>query len=227
VREALPNHILEVFGSERTGIALATSDIDFRLLSHEDVALSSAGLPPPPQSRKHLLDQLYKLYRKRLQRNKNYVLPMLRHARYPLISFQDRASGIDCQIVLSNDTSRSREYMQQYMQEYPYLRQVYTVVKTTFDVRGLSDVFRGGFGSYSIFMMLVASLKHHPNPRQDAAGALRNFFFFWGQFETSLEGISIDPPVKFNKSEELVMSEKAKAQLEVRSYAWPCTRSFN
>jgi non-canonical poly(A) RNA polymerase PAPD5/7 len=216
VREVLPDHVLEVFGSERTGIALATSDIDLRLMSRQDLVDGSGKMPPSKEERRSLLNGLHKLHRSKFQGNRSYLLPTVRHARYPLISLQDRASGLDVQIVLSNDTSLSREYMQQYMQEYPYLRSVYSVIKTMFDARGLSDVFRGGFGSYSLFMMLVASLKHMPSKRNDATGALLNFLHFWGTFDTTKQGVSIEPPILFDKSEELVMRDKVKAQFQVR-----------
>jgi non-canonical poly(A) RNA polymerase PAPD5/7 len=216
VRKVLPDHILEVFGSERTGVALATSDIDLRLMRSEDLVDSAGKMPPSRAERNILINGLHKLYRRNFTNNPEYLLPVLRNARYPLISVQHRASGLDLQIVLANDTSLSREYMQQYMQEYPYLRQVYSVVKTMFDVRGLSDVFRGGLGSYSIFMMIVASLKHAPSQSKEAAGALHNFLRFWGQLDTTEKGVSIDPPTLFSKGEELVMRDKVKAQIAVR-----------
>ncbi|KAF2687926.1 hypothetical protein K458DRAFT_332404 [Lentithecium fluviatile CBS 122367] len=213
VREALPSHILEVFGSERTGIALATSDIDLRLMRHEDLVDGRGKMPPDGEERRLLLKDLQTLHRKKFYGNRAYLMPVMRHARYPLISLQDRASGIDVQIVLSNDTSLSRELMQQYMQEFPFLRQLYSVVKTIFDARGLSDVFRGGFGSYTIFMMVVASLKHKPHKRNDAMGALLNFLRFWGHFDTTKQGVSIEPPILFDKSEVLVMTDTAKQHI--------------
>ena len=194
VLEVLPKHVLEVFGSERTGIALATSDIDFRLIRRSKlVNPAEAKLPPTPRQRSQAINELRQLYWNNLKMHQAYLLPALRHARYPLISLQDRQSGLDVQIVLSNDTSISRVIMQDYMEQYPYLRQLYYVVKTMFDVRGLSDVFRGGFGSYSLFMMVVASIRHNPHPRNDAAGALMNFLKFWCDFDTSKHGISLDP----------------------------------
>ena len=111
--------------------------------------------------------------------------------------------------------------MRDYMVEYPYLRQLYYVVKTIFDVRGLSDVFRGGFGSYSIFMMIVASLRHSPHPRNDAAGGLINFFKFWSSYDTKTKGISIEPTYLFDKASEPVMGDKIKSKIEVRSLTKP------
>lgn len=144
----------------------------------------------------------------------------MRWARYPLISLQDRASGLDIQIVLSNDTALSRQFMQRYMEEYSYLAQLYSVIKATLDVRGLSDVFRGGIGSYSLFMMIVASLKHHPHPRNDAAGALVYFLRFWGSFKADVHGLSIEPP-EFLAKTNPIMSGQALGHIEVRRRPTP------
>ena len=127
----------------------------------------------------------------------------------------DRQSGLDVQIVLANDTSASRAIMKGYMEEYPQLRQIYYVVKTTFDVRGLSDVFRGGFGSYSLFMMVVASLRHKPHARNDAAGGLLNFLKFWAEFDTREQGVSIEPVCFYNKISEAVLPDTIRQKLAV------------
>lgn len=218
VRTTLPDHVLEVFGSERTGLALPTSDIDLRLFMKGKVENPRlAKFPPIPRVRAEGVKSLHRLFVGNLSKHKAYLLRLLRQARYPLILLQDRQSGLEIQIVLSNDTSLSREIMKGYMEDYPYLRQLYFVVKTIFDVRGLSDVFRGGFGSYPIFMMLVASIKHMPHPRNDAAGALVNFLKFYRSFNTKKQGISIEPPYIFDKMKEFVMSHKENVKLKVRT----------
>ncbi|KAH7081710.1 hypothetical protein BKA63DRAFT_404886 [Paraphoma chrysanthemicola] len=215
VRDTLPDHVLEVFGSERTGLAMATSDIDFRLLELSQLEAQGLSKTPPSHTDRYAaIKSLQKLYNRNLSRHNAYLLAQLRYARYPLISLQDQKSRLDVQIVLSNDTTLSRDMMKGYMEEYPYLRQLFFVVKTMFDVRGLSDVFRGGFGSYSLFMMLVASIKHNPHPRKDAAGALINFLKFYRNFDTTKNGISIEPPILFDKKKEPVLSDKVKAKLE-------------
>lgn len=213
--EVFPDKVLEVFGSERTGLAFATSDIDLRLMSSYTLEERPSNvLPPSKPERRALVDSLYLLRRRTFFKKQGYLMPTIRHARYPLLTVQHQPTGLDIQIVCANDTSLSRSLMQQYMQEYPYLRQVYFVVKTLFDERGLSDVFRGGFGSYSIFMMLVASIRHLPHKRNDAAGALLNFIRFWSEFDTTTHGVSIEPPVLFDKYKEPVMTAAVKAQLE-------------
>lgn len=220
VNEAVTKRIsrvkLEVFGSQRTGIALALSDVDFRLLSsskREDPAL--AKMPPSPPQRKKGQVLLARLYNT-LKKHETFKLVFLRHARYPLISLQDSESGLEAQIVLSNDTSESRSIMQSYMEKYPYLQSLFTVVKTTFDIRGLSDVFYGGFGSYTLFMMIVASIKHNPHPRNDAAGSLLNFLDFWGNFDTTKYVVSIEPVALLDKATVSVMTDTARSNIEVQ-----------
>jgi non-canonical poly(A) RNA polymerase PAPD5/7 len=216
VRKWLPTYSVEVFGSERTGVAMPLSDIDFRLLSKSDVLdPAQAKFPPSVQERRVGIKTLQKLYKQGLCKDKAYLLPSLRQARYPLVTAQDRQSGLDIQIVLANDTSISRVIMQDYMEEIPYLRELYWVVKTIFDVRGLSDVFRGGFGSYSLFMMVVASIKHAPKSPKDSARALVHFLDFWGKFDTTKQGVSIEPAFFFDKAKHPVLTDTQRAKLEV------------
>jgi non-canonical poly(A) RNA polymerase PAPD5/7 len=213
VQNILPGYALEVFGSQRTGLAFAASDVDLRLVPvHVLTDAALAKMPPSSTERSGRFVDLRALFKAlRRRHGKDYLLPVLRWARYPLISLHDRASGL----VLSNDTSVSREYMQRYMREYPYLPRLYSTLKASLDVRGLSDVFRGGIGSYSLFMMIVASLKHKPHPRNDAAGALIHFLDFWVHLKAELHGVSIDPPKLFSKSEQVVMHRKALAHVAV------------
>lgn len=229
VRELFPDYTLEVFGSERTGLAFATSDIDLRLVQREALRGEPSDLPPALPERKEMLDVIHSLHRALKDNSSianNYRSPVLRHARYPLVEVQDRYSGLDIQIVSSNDSAKSREYIQRYMVEYPYIRQVYAVVKTLFDQRKLSDVFLGGFGSYPIFMMIVASLQSKANQRKDAAGALVNFLYYWAYFKTRDCGVSVSPPEYFDKKLYPVLSDTARAKIAVSSFNSSHTRGY-
>ncbi|KAG9190404.1 non-canonical poly(A) RNA polymerase PAPD5/7 [Alternaria panax] len=215
LRKWIPEYKVEVFGSERTGIGMPLSDIDFRLVPEsEALDPAQARLPPSPEQRIENIKILRSLYNRSFRRDWAYLLSVVRHARYPLISAQDRLSGLDVQIVLANDTSISRVIMHGYMDEIPYLRELYWVVKTVFDIRGLSDVFRGGLGSYSLFMMVVASIKHAPEPPKDSAQALLNFLYFWGNFDTTKQGVSIEPAYLYDKVEHPVLTDTQRAKLK-------------
>lgn len=217
IQRSLKGYDVEVFGSERNGIAFATSDIDFRLMQPSQMPDPAVDrLPPTRQERVQRLRKLQSLFNRTIKWHPEYFLPAFRYARYPLISAQHKSSGLDIQIVLSNDTSLSNAMIQNYMDEIPYLRKLYYVVKNILDIRGLTDVYRGGIGSYSIFMMLVASIKHMPHERQDAAGALLNFLKFYSTFDTRKHGISIEPVALFDKSKHPVVSKAIAAKLQVR-----------
>lgn len=220
------SYTTEIFGSARTGLEQATSDIDIRLMLRDRTGENRKL--PKQNERRILKEALTRLFARGIVNQQKYTSAKLRHARYPLITMQHKMSGLEVQIVLANDTSHARSIMQKYMDEYPYIRQVFSVLKAMLDVRGLSDVYTGGIGSYPLFMMLVASLRHSPLPQgqEDAAAfALLNFLRFWGDFDTS-KGISIEPVELFDKSERLVMPETVRKAIEVTPTAFqpPHTR---
>ncbi|ORY13238.1 hypothetical protein BCR34DRAFT_481184 [Clohesyomyces aquaticus] len=217
VRRRLPDVELEIFGSERTGLAFATSDLDLRLMHKKDADSSGQDSvkPPSPHERKSLLEDLTKLY---YELKPAYAVCDLRYARYPLIDLWDIKSGLEAQIVLSNDTSLSRKYIHKYIDEYPHIPKIYSVVKCLFDIRGLSDVYNGGIGAYSIFMMIVAALRHNPPAKPHPAHGLWSFLEFWRDVDYS-KGISIEPVEFFDKKSQPVMTEKVKAQQEGKGTA--------
>lgn len=213
----LPDHFLELFGSQRTGLAFATSDLDLRLVvskRFEDHRLKKT-VPPEPEQ-KEGLQYLTFLLHNNLKHQKQYHNRQILHARYPLISLRHHPSGLDIQIVLANDTSLSRGFIKTYLEQYPYLHELFFVVKAMLKGRGLTQVFNGGFGSYTIFMMIVASIKLHPHSRNDSAGALLNFLELYGDPKITGKGIAIEPaPRTFDKEEEPVMTVKVKTAVEV------------
>jgi non-canonical poly(A) RNA polymerase PAPD5/7 len=166
VRKIAHHYNVEVFGSSRNGLGLASSDIDLRLYQNWDTVTEQetwmpedpAILPPKWKTRKDNYGALYGLQHA-FQNHPDYILCNIRHARYPLLHMQHKPSGIDVQIVCSNDTSKQRARIAKYLQEQPHLFDLYAVLKTLLDIRGLTDVFRGGLGSYNILIMIVMALE--------------------------------------------------------------------
>jgi non-canonical poly(A) RNA polymerase PAPD5/7 len=205
---------VEVFGSERTGLALATSDIDFRIFPQEnELEESTDKMKAPPFKIRRIMTARLRNLLPALQSSGDFMLCSLRHARYPLLSLQHRQSGIDLQIVAANDTQLSINTMIKYLEMYPGLREVYSVIKIMLDIRGLTDVYRGGLGSYSVFNMVLAAFRLSSSPSKDLARQLMFCLSFWATFDTYKHGISIEPAEIFPKGTREVISAHAKAKL--------------
>jgi non-canonical poly(A) RNA polymerase PAPD5/7 len=205
---------LDIMGSERSGLALATSDIDLRLTA-PPIRGSKLEKAPRYVVRKALGRALVRID-SQLRFNAAYMLVSMRWARYPLISLQHLKSRLDLQVVAANDTVVSQSYIKKYLEENPGLRELFTLIKVTFDARGLSDVFRGGLGSYSLFMMIVASMKIGPQGQTgNLAQQLLSFLSFWSKFDTYSMGISLDPVAEtFAKSSRTIITKKQQEELD-------------
>ncbi|EME42275.1 hypothetical protein DOTSEDRAFT_97909, partial [Dothistroma septosporum NZE10] len=183
----------ELFGSEKTGLALPISDIDVRLW---DIS----GRPAARMSNR--MDVLYRA----ILKSDKYIVPTLRNSgSYPIINCQHRESGIDIQIVASNDTTRQQEVMTQYLSAIPYLRPLFYVVRTMFAMRGLLEVYTGGLGSYGSFVLLLAALNRTLGDRHQrshsAAVQLRRFLHFYSEavIDPRKHGVAVFPHSRFLK----------------------------
>ncbi|KAI9702652.1 MAG: hypothetical protein M1820_006158 [Bogoriella megaspora] len=205
---------LVLFGSLKTSIGTITSDLDFRLDSAREGEHGPLNTRPSPQSSR--VKFLRRMYLHLAKKGKDFILPVFRYARYPLITMQHLESGIDVQIVVSNAPDSS-QWIRESRHDYPALRPVYFVVKALLETRGLTDVFRGGLGGYSIFGMVAASFKLHPEiATNDAARHLLAFLRFYSDFDTSKYGIDFTTPEIFPKApagervKTMLMSRKAE-----------------
>jgi non-canonical poly(A) RNA polymerase PAPD5/7 len=201
IQQAIKDVLTEPMGSYRSGMAMTTSDLDIRLYSAPEEDGTDGTQAPRHKVRKGLNNKLNQLcHLLRGKRDQEYRLIQFRHARYPLVTAQHAPSGLDIQIVASNDTSEQREIMKRYLDEEPDLFPLYTVIKTMLDVRGLCDVYRGGLGSYSLFMMIVASLKlHEKSPTKSIGDKLLDFLRFYETFDLYKDAIAVEPCMKFKK----------------------------
>jgi non-canonical poly(A) RNA polymerase PAPD5/7 len=197
IKAVLPDHSTEVFGSQRTGLALATSDIDIRLFEEGTVRTRGTrpNAAPRYEVRKQLEMHLTQLHL-RLNLHPDYVLIQRRYARYPLISLQHKDSGFDIQIVCSNDTTHSRELTRGLLKEDPDLHALYVVFKVMFDIRGLTDVYRGGAGSYTLFTMIVAAIENRREfIRQPSLGAkFMEILDFYIKFNSYKHALAVKTP---------------------------------
>ncbi|KAL1640131.1 hypothetical protein SLS58_007245 [Diplodia intermedia] len=199
---------LEIFGSQRTGLATATSDIDFRIYNPEVEKESDAKKAPKYRRRNEYtstLQQVFPFYEK----DENFMLVFLRHARYPLISMQHAPTSVDVQLVSSNDTAHAREVAAKYMEELPAIRTLYMLFRHMLEIRGLCDVFRGGIASYSIFYMIAAGMKlGPPAAHDDPATQLLAVLDFYSDFDATSNWISLAPLAIWPKVENKPVQSK-------------------
>jgi non-canonical poly(A) RNA polymerase PAPD5/7 len=197
---------IEPFGSSRTGLGLACSDVDLRLFKTQNTEDESENwlpqdtmpLPPSWLIRKETHDSL-RILRKTFGQHLDYRLCDIRYARYPLLHMQHVPSGIVVQIVCANDTAAQRTWIEKALRNRPHIADLYAVLKTTLDTRGLTDVYQGGIGSYAIFVMIVAALEklrgeqYKPksfinlkdqNIHEQLGRDLRDILRFWGHLDT-------------------------------------------
>ncbi|OJD37072.1 pap 25a-associated [Diplodia corticola] len=199
---------LEVFGSERTGLATATSDIDLRVYN-PDVQKESIAMKAPRYHRRkeftYTLERAFSFY----DRDQSFMLVFFRYARYPLISMQHAPTSIDVQLVSSNDTAHARAVAAKYMEELPALRSLYMVFRRMLEIRGLCEVYLGGMNSYSIFYMIAAGMKlGSPAAHDDPAAQLLAVLDFYSNFDATKNWISLEPPEILPKIEKKTTQSK-------------------
>jgi non-canonical poly(A) RNA polymerase PAPD5/7 len=221
IKHILPRLSTEVFGSQRTGLALSTSDIDIRLFD-EDTRWAKGTRPsavPRDEVRTQLNEYLDSIMA-HLLKHPDFVLIQKRHARYPLLTLQHRESGFDIQVVCSNDTSQSRDITQTFLKEEPDLHAIFAVLKVMLDIRGLNDVYRGGAGSYTLFMMIALSFRHRQDYMRGASlgDKFKDILNFYEVFKTYSHALalktseleSIWPKLPLAKARAKEQQERAK-----------------
>lgn len=201
-RESLPDNPIKVIGSQRTGLATSLSDLDFRLsLPEFEKPVGERGPSGTRlQAQKASLGKLRKLIQD-LSASRDYEDVVLRQGRVPIISAVHRATQLTVQIQALSESSASREYVLNYLAEFPTLHPLYTLIKTMLEIRNLRDVHVGGLGAYSTFMLVVAALKQSQGTiaRDDIGGQLLSCLKFYSETDLYHHGISIEPPGLFRK----------------------------
>lgn len=184
----------EIQGSQQTKLVMPQSDIDIRLCwVHKEDEWSP-----------HSMTKTIKHIGYHLRRSPSFTDVEVREAAYPIVTAIHEATGIEVQIVSAPSTQRQQEATARYLEELPHLRQVYCVVKTALQMRGLIDVHTGGTGAYGLFMMLVAALKQpSPIPPLTPADYLTTFLDFYSTLDTTTHGVTLTPPSLFPKHDPL------------------------
>ena len=171
------------FGSTRTGLTMPYSDVDI-------------GVFHVGNTRDNLEQYMERLYQS-LVKGKDHMLVVHRPPPNAIITAQHKATGIDVQVIAKGAPGKQTRFTTTHVKMIPNFRELYTVVRTAFGIRGLVDPFIGGISAYGTSMMLAAALT-----QQDAPADVRNpasistqflhFLSFWANFDTTKHGIAFE-----------------------------------
>uniref|UniRef100_A0A8C1NMZ8 Terminal nucleotidyltransferase 4A n=1 Tax=Cyprinus carpio TaxID=7962 RepID=A0A8C1NMZ8_CYPCA len=157
IKDLWPNAEVQVFGSFSTGLYLPTSDIDLVVFGHWET------LP---------LWTLEEALRKRKIADENSV-KVLDKATVPIIKLTDLHTEVKVDISFNVQNGvKAAKLIKDFKQQFPVLPYLVLVLKQFLLQRELNEVFTGGIGSYSLFLMVVSFLQLHY--REDACSSNPN-----------------------------------------------------
>nr|XP_019935736.1 PREDICTED: non-canonical poly(A) RNA polymerase PAPD5 [Paralichthys olivaceus] len=141
-----PSAEVQVFGSFSTGLYLPTSDIDLVVFGKWET------LP---------LWTLEEALRKKNVADENSI-KVLDKATVPIIKLTDSFTEVKVDISFNVKSGvKAARLIKEFKEKYPVLPYLVLVLKQFLLQRDLNEVFTGGIGSYSLFLMAVSFLQLH------------------------------------------------------------------
>ncbi|XP_028811985.1 terminal nucleotidyltransferase 4B [Denticeps clupeoides] len=169
--EMWPSADVQVFGSFSTGLYLPTSDIDLVVFGNWE------ALP---------LWTLEAALRKKNVADESSV-KVLDKATVPIIKLTDSYTEVKVDISFNVQNGvKAAELIKDYKKKFPVLPYLVLVLKHFLLQRDLNEVFTGGIGSYSLFLMVVSFLQMHEreegsSPNANIGVLLIEFFELYGR----------------------------------------------
>lgn len=171
IHDLWPSAEVQVFGSFSTGLYLPTSDIDLVVFGKWET------LP---------LWTLEEALRKRSVADENSI-KVLDKATVPIIKLTDSFTEVKVDISFNVKSGvKAACLIKDFKEKYPVLPYLVLVLKQFLLQRDLNEVFTGGIGSYSLFLMAVSFLQLHYredvcNPNINIGVLLIEFFELYGR----------------------------------------------
>ncbi|CAK6958822.1 terminal nucleotidyltransferase 4B isoform X1 [Scomber scombrus] len=171
INDLWPSAEVQVFGSFSTGLYLPTSDIDLVVFGKWET------LP---------LWTLEEALRKRNVADENSI-KVLDKATVPIIKLTDSFTEVKVDISFNVKSGvKAALLIKDFKEKYPVLPYLVLVLKQFLLQRDLNEVFTGGIGSYSLFLMAVSFLQLHYrddvcNPNMNIGVLLIEFFELYGR----------------------------------------------
>ena len=214
LQELLSTKGLTLLGSRSTGLAAPTSDFNYRIDIDSPEQSSTNGSPElitraAKSTRRRVLEGIWR----GLKKSKDIATTKLVFAPVPIIKCRHRATGLRIQFETMSPSQASQQYTAAYLSEFSSLRPLYILIRHFLEIRGLTAVSRGGLGSYTILMMIVAALKHSRGEfaLKDLGGQLLHVLNFYGNANLYDNGFSVEPPRTFKKKRGRRSREERKA----------------
>ena len=215
LRKILSTESLILLGSRSTGLATPTSDFNYRVdIDSPEQSSTKDSQELTPKATRSTTRSLLKRVRRGLQELNDTATTELVIDPVPMIQCKHRATGLNIQFQTMSPSQASQQYTAAYLSEFPSLRPLYILIRHALEIRDLTTVSRGGLGSYTILMMVVAALKHSRGEfsPDDLGGQLLHVLDFYGHVNLYENGLSADPPRTFKKSRDSKQtSEERKA----------------
>ncbi|KAK6294367.1 hypothetical protein J4Q44_G00351970 [Coregonus suidteri] len=171
IKDLWPTADVQVFGSFSTGLYLPTSDIDLVVFGNWE------NLP---------LWTLEEALRKKNVTDENSI-KVLDKATVPIIKLTDFRTEVKVDISFNvKNGVKAALLIKDYKKKYPVLPKLVLVLKQFLLQRDLNEVFTGGIGSYSLFLMAVSFLQLHYredacSPNANVGVLLIEFFELYGR----------------------------------------------
>jgi non-canonical poly(A) RNA polymerase PAPD5/7 len=149
--------MMEVFGSQCTGLFLPTSDIDLVLTSASNGSEIKEG---EEGSAEYIMDAFAAALRSEWITELSY-LEVLSSARIPLVKFTHAPSNISVDVSFNQPFGpQAASLLLTFMDALPPLRPLTFVLKHFLAARDLNKPFTGGMGSYMLQLLIVSFLQH-------------------------------------------------------------------
>ncbi|KAI9823063.1 MAG: hypothetical protein M1832_002717 [Thelocarpon impressellum] len=193
---------LHCFGSFAAGLYLPNADMDLVLISNY---FAKTGLSKM-NHKKHYYQFADFLLRRGIARRDS--VEVIAKAKVPLVKFVDAVTGLKVDMSFENNTGViANTTFRTWKAQFPAMPVIVTLVKQFLLMRGLSEVHNGGLGGFSVTCLVTSLLQLMPQvqsgemvPERCLGDVLMEFFELYGKkFNTSLSGISLDPPGYFEK----------------------------
>lgn len=150
------------FGSQETKLYLPQGDLDLVVVSNSmaNLRIQSALRTMAACLRRH---------------NLATDVQVIAKAKVPIIKFVTTYARLKVDISLNHTNGlTTASYVNSWLRKWPHIRPLILVVKYLLMQRGMSEVFSGGLGSYSVIIMVISFLQLHPKVQRGEIEADRS-----------------------------------------------------